>query len=241
MTPADLILAIDNGTQSLKAIVFDLKGQLRNRVQVTFQPYVSPKPGWAEQDPDVFWDALCRACRSLWEDHKVPKEAIAGVALTTQRATVVNVDRNGTPLRPAILWLDQRKTPGLPPLKGPWQWLFKIIGQSDTIAYFRSEAEANWLATYQADVWDRTHKYLLLSGYLTYRLTGRFVDSSGCQVGYVHGSISGVFNGRPSGTGNGAAWRYAPACFRIWRPRDQCSARSAHRLPNRPVFPRDCP
>jgi sugar (pentulose or hexulose) kinase len=185
MTPANLILAIDNGTQSLKAIVFDLNGQLRNRVQVTFQPYVSPKPGWAEQDPDVFWDALCRACRSLWEDHKVPKEAIAAVALTTQRATVVNVDRNGKPLRPAILWLDQRRTRGLPPLKGPWGWLFKIIGQSDTIAYFRSEAEANWLASYQADVWDRTHKYLLLSGYLTYRLTGRFVDSTGCQVGYV--------------------------------------------------------
>ena len=69
--------------------------------------------------------------------------------------------------------------------QGPWQWLFNLIGQRDTIAYFRSEAECNWLATYQADVWDRTHKFLLLSGYLTYRLTGSYVDSYGCQVGYL--------------------------------------------------------
>jgi sugar (pentulose or hexulose) kinase len=185
LTSADRILAIDNGTQSLKAIVYDLDGNICQRSQVTFQPYVSPKPGWAEQDPEVFWNALCRACQHLWNDQGVAKAAICGVVLTTQRSTVVNVDRYGNPLRPAILWLDQRRTRGLSPMNGVWGWLFRMIGQSDTIAYFRSEAEANWLATYQADVWDRTYKYLLLSGYLTYHLTGRFVDSYACQVGYV--------------------------------------------------------
>lgn len=185
MKDADLILAIDNGTQSLKAIVFDLDGQIRYRSQVKFKPYFSPKPGWAEQDPLVFWESLCRVCQHLWRKQGVAREAIAGVALTAQRGTVVNVDRNGRPLRSAILWLDQRKTRGLPPLKRPWKWLFRLIRQSDTIAYFRSEAEANWLAAYQADIWDRTHKFLLLSGYLTHCLTGDFVDSCGCQVGYL--------------------------------------------------------
>jgi len=185
MNTKDLILTIDNGTQSLKALVFDLQGNLLAREQVAFKPYFSKNPGWAEQDPEVFWQALCQACRQIWLAGKIAKERIAGVALTTQRATMVNVDREGKPLRPAILWLDQRKTHGLLPLGGLWGALFKVANLSATIAYFQSEAEANWLQTYQPDLWDRTHRYLLLSGYLTHRLTGEFVDSIGCQVGYI--------------------------------------------------------
>jgi len=185
MNSKDLILAIDNGTQSLKALVFDLQGNLVARKQVVFQPYFSKQPGWAEQDPEVFWQALCRACRHLWKQAMVDPARIAGIALTTQRGTVINVDRDGKPLRPAILWLDQRKTHGQLPLGGPWGLFFKLVRLTDTIAYFKTEAEANWLCTYQPDVWEKTHKYLLLSGYLTYRLTGEFVDSIGCQVGYI--------------------------------------------------------
>ena len=181
----DLILTIDNGTQSLKALVFDLEGNLLCREQVFFEPYFSKNPGWAEQDPEIFWKALCQACQQIWQSGKIDKARIAGVALTTQRATVVNVDQEGKPLRPAILWLDQRRTHGLPPIGGLWGALFKIANLSGTIAYFQSEAEPNWLQTYQPDLWDRTHRYLLLSGYLTHRLIGEFVDSIGCQVGYI--------------------------------------------------------
>ncbi len=181
----DLILSIDNGTQSLKALVFDLKGDLYAAAKVTFEPYVTPKPGWAEQDPDLFWQALCDACQKLWHDDETLAERIAGVALTTQRATVVPVDSDGKPLRPAILWLDQRRSHGLPPLSGPWGILFKIAGLSKTIAYLMAEAEANWIRIHEPHVWERIDKYLLLSGYLSYRLTGEFTDSIGCQVGYI--------------------------------------------------------
>ena len=185
MTDKDLILAIDNGTQSLKALLFHAKGDLLFKERVPFRPYVSPYPGWAEQDPNLFWRALCQACEGLWRQEGVDRERIAGVAITTQRGTVVNVDKNGRPLRPAILWLDQRKTYGLPAVGGLWGALFRVAGISRTVAYLQAEAEANWIRTHQPEIWDRTHKYLLLSGYLTYRLTGRFVDSVGCQVGYV--------------------------------------------------------
>jgi len=185
MTDKDLILAIDNGTQSLKALVFDLEGTLLFKERVPFRPYFSAYPGWAEQDPDLFWKALCQACQGLWKQAGVDRERIAGVTLTTQRGTVINVDTNGRPLRPAILWLDQRKAYGLPPVGGIWGFLFRIAGVSGTVAYLQAEAEANWIRTNQPDIWDRTHKFLLLSGYLTYRLTGRFADSVGCQVGYI--------------------------------------------------------
>ncbi len=185
MPGADLLLAIDNGTQSLKTLVFDLEGNLLAKQQVYFEAYKSPRPGWAEQDPALFWDSLCCACRKLWKEKPGLKTAIAGVALTCQRGTVVNLDRYGRPLRPAILWLDQRKSPGLPPMSGLWGWFFRLSGLGRTMNYLRSEAEACWIAANQPEIWNRSFKYLLLSGYLTYRLTGKWIDSSGCQVGYI--------------------------------------------------------
>lgn len=184
MTP-DHILAIDNGTQSVRALIFDLRGNLVDKVRVPINPYNSPHPGWAEQDPEYFWRSLCEACQRLWQQTSIPKEAIAGVAVTTQRSTVINVDRECRPLRPAIVWLDQRRTEGLKPVSGLWGLLFGAAGMSGTVAYLQAEAEANWIRTHQPEIWEKTHKYLFLSGYLTYRLTGRFVDSVGSQVGYV--------------------------------------------------------
>jgi len=181
----ELILSIDNGTQSVRALVFDLKGNLLYKTRVPFQPYVSREPGWAEQDAGYYWKSLCQVCQMLWSDTSVPKEAIAGVTLTTMRATMINVDKTGKPLRPAMVWLDQRRTSGLNPIGGFWGLAFKLSGMSETVAYLQAEAESNWIKRYQPDVWRKTHKFLFLSGYLTYCLTGRFVDSVGCQVGYI--------------------------------------------------------
>lgn len=181
----DLILAIDNGTQSVRALIFDLRGNLIAKSRVPIEPYFSTAPGLAEQDPQVFWDAVCQACQQLWLMPDVRKDAIAGVALTTQRGTVINVDKAGRPLRPAMVWLDQRRTEGLKPVGGVWGLAFALSGMSGTVAYLQAEAEANWLRTHQPDLWAATYKYLLLSGYLTYRLIDQYVDSIGCQVGYL--------------------------------------------------------
>ena len=181
----DLILAIDNGTQSVRALAFDLSGKLVAKVRVPIQPYFSTSPGLAEQNPQVFWKAVCEACQGIWTQPGISKESLAGVTLTTQRGTVINVDREGQPLRPAISWLDQRRTEGLKPVSGLWGLAFRLSGMTQTVAYLQAEAEANWLRTHEPEIWSRTYKYLLLSGYLTYRFTGRFIDSVGCQVGYL--------------------------------------------------------
>ena len=106
----DILLTIDNGTQSIRALLFDLNGTLLEKAQVPINPYFSIRPGWAEQKPDYYWEKLCEACKVLWNKTTVPKEAIAGVSITSQRSTVVNLDKSGKPLRPAIVWLDQRRT-----------------------------------------------------------------------------------------------------------------------------------
>ncbi|TLN05878.1 carbohydrate kinase, partial [bacterium] len=182
--PAENLLAIDNGTQSVRALLFDPRGNLLAKQRVPIQAYYSNAPGLAEQDPQVFWDAVCLACQGLWQQPGVERASIAAVALTTQRSTLINVDRAGKPLRPAIHWLDQRRTEGLLPVGGLWGLAFALAGASETVAYLQAEAEANWIRANQPEIWAKTYKYLLLSGYLTLKLTGRFVDSVGAQVAY---------------------------------------------------------
>ncbi|MDK2126863.1 FGGY-family carbohydrate kinase [Parachitinimonas caeni] len=182
---SEYLLAIDNGTQSVRAVLFDARGHLVDKVQVPLEAYFSDQPGWAEHHPDDYWRSLCLACQRLWANTSVPKAAIRGVTITTQRATMINLDRHGQPLRPAIVWLDQRRCDETPKLDWWWRTAFKLIGMEDTIRFFMREAEANWIKTYQPDVWEKTDKYLMLSGYLLYRMGGRFVDSIGSQVGYL--------------------------------------------------------
>ena len=181
----DFILAIDNGTQSLRAMIFDRHGTLVAKSRVLIENYQSPTNGYAELDPDLFWKALCDACNLLWKSFEYPKSSIKSVSLTTQRSTLINLDENGNPLRPAIVWLDQRRTENLPPLKGFWGIAFALAGMKDTVSYLQAEAEANWIRTFQPDIWKKTHKFLLLSGYLTFKLVNEYRDSIGCQVAYI--------------------------------------------------------
>ncbi len=179
------ILAIDNGTQSVRALLFDLRGNIVAKCQVPLEAYFSPQPGWAEHEPEDYWQAVCRACQGLWSQPGVSRAAVRAVAVTTQRGTVVNLGRDGKPLRPAITWLDQRRTDQVPPIGPFWRTAFKLARVDGTIDYFRGEAEINWIRAHQPEVWEATDKFLLLSGYLNWRLCGRFADSSGSQVAYL--------------------------------------------------------
>lgn len=179
------LLSIDVGTQSVRAIAFDPEGEILGRSQIHIEPYFSEHPGWAEQDPELYWDSIVEACQQLWQSTEVKPEQIAGLSLTTQRATMVCTDAEGSALRPAIVWLDQRRAEGMPPVTGLWGLLFKLAGVSETIASFQAEADANWLGSNQAELWEKTDKFLFLSGFLLKRMTGSFVDSIGSQVGYV--------------------------------------------------------
>ncbi|HUV15698.1 MAG TPA: FGGY-family carbohydrate kinase [Pelolinea sp.] len=179
------LLAIDCGTQSVRALLFNPHGDLLVKSKVPIEQYYSENPGWAEQDPEVFWKALCQACLQLFKDKKAPKDSIAAVALTTQRSTVVNMDEKGQPLRPAIIWPDQRRASSFPKVGGLWGAAFKLTGAMSTVKYLQAECEANWIAQHQPEIWKKTYRYTYLSGFLTHRLIGEFKDSVGSQVGYM--------------------------------------------------------
>jgi sugar (pentulose or hexulose) kinase len=180
----DVVLAIDVGTQSVRALAFDPRGSLVGSTRIAIEPYVSPQPGWAEQDPDVYWRAIGDACAALWAAG-VSTDAIAGLTVTTQRATIVVTDADGRPLRPAIVWLDQRRTAGLPEIGGLNGLAFRALRVRETVAAFQADCEANWIRAHEPEVWGAIRHYLFLSGFVVHRLTGRFVDSVASQVGYV--------------------------------------------------------
>lgn len=181
----EYLLAIDNGTQSVRALLFDLRGHLIDKAQVKLDSYQHARPGWMEHDPEQFWRSLCAACQQLWSIATVRPQQVSGVIVTTQRGTVINLDKQGRPLRPAIIWADQRRAEARVRLPMAWEAVLRGLGVRESVRSFEREAESSWIAQNEPDIWRRTDKYLLLSGYLNYRLTGEFIDAVGSQVGYI--------------------------------------------------------
>src|SRR4029079_12567005 len=107
------------------------------------------------------------AARRLWADVAAQggpgSDSVAGVALTTQRATIVVADAAGAPLRPAIVWLDARRTDGLAPIGLPWSAAFAATRVTDTVARFQADCEANWIRTFEPATWQRIRRYGVLS------------------------------------------------------------------------------
>ncbi len=181
----DLILVFDAGTQSIRAALIDLKGTIRHIIKTPIEPYFSRQPGWAEQEPAYYWKHLAATSQKLLGSMKTDIHRIAGVTVTTQRATVINLDKNGDPLRPAILWLDQRKADMENHLSPLFRGVLKLFNKYTTVEKAIKECKSNWIRQHQPEVWDKTDKFLFLSGFLIHRLTGEYRDSSGSMVGYL--------------------------------------------------------
>lgn len=179
------ILAIDCGTQSLRGIIFSSQGVVLERVQIEYEPYFSARPGWAEQNPDIYWESLGKACQQLKSVNRDAFSRIAGVGITSLRGTMVNVDKAGTSLRPSIVWLDQRKADPVFAHKGVLHLGLKALHLDKLLLGVQSEGKCNWIRQNQPDIWEKTHKYLQVSGFLNFKLTGNFTDSVASQIGHV--------------------------------------------------------
>lgn len=179
------VVVIDAGTQSIRSVLVDLKGNIVKIERTEVEPYFSTEPGFAEQHPEYLWDVLCQTTNRLMKSIDLPIESIKGMSITTQRGTVVNVDKDGKPLRPAILWLDQRKAKVDKWPKGIIKAGLKLINMHESLVHAIKDGESNWIKQNQPEIWSKTHKHMFLSGYFIYQLTGKFIDSIGSTVGYM--------------------------------------------------------
>ncbi|WP_029653086.1 glycerol kinase GlpK [Marinobacter daepoensis] len=163
------LLAIDQGTTSSRAIVFDDKGIQVAVAQQEFRQYF-PKDGWVEHDAMEIWDSTLTVCREALRRGKVGADELAGIGITNQRETTVIWDRvTGEPIHRAIVWQDRRtaslctklRQDGHEPmvvdrtglLIDPYFSATKIAWILDTVENARQRAEAGELAFGTIDSW----------------------------------------------------------------------------------------
>ena len=181
-----LVLTIDLGTQSVRAMLVDKFGDILHKTQYSYEkPYYSLHPGWAEQSPDVYWNAVCYVTSRLRIEAHGDWDNIIAVTITTIRDTCICIDRNGKPLRDFILWLDKRQCEVKAPLPVFNSMLFSMAGKKDMIELQRRVSACNWIMENEPKVWKKTLKFLFISGYLNFMMTGRLIDSAANMIGHI--------------------------------------------------------
>ncbi len=165
------VLGIDTSTTATKAVLVGEDGAVAG-VGAASYGFETPRPLWSEQDPDLWWDATCTAVREVLAATGVPGQAVAAVGLTGQMHGLVLLGEAGTPLRPAILWNDQRTGAECDEMRvvvGPRR-LVEITG-NDALPGFTAP-KLLWVRNHEPEVWAAARHVLLPKDYVRLRLIG---------------------------------------------------------------------
>lgn len=179
------VIGIDLGTSSLKTILFDQKG---NKIAAASQEYPMSQPqnGWAEQNPEDWFQAAVKTLRQIAAESKISKESIVSIGISGQMHGLVMLNREGKVLRPCILWCDQRT-------ESECQELTNLVGKERLIELTANPALTGftaskilWVRRHEPEIFAQCRHILLPKDYLRYRLTGAFAtdasDASGMQL-----------------------------------------------------------
>src|SRR5215467_13340027 len=192
------LLGVDLGTTGVKAALFAAEdGHVLSSAFVGY-PLVHPHPGWAEQDPELWWQATLTAIRSCLAggvQHRVAPRDVGGVGLSGQMHGVVLLDEAHKVLRPCIIWADQRSD-------AQCRWMTEKVGASRLIELVSNPAlpgfsapKALWVRDNEPEIFARTRTIILPKDYIRFRLTGvlamEISDAAGtCLLDVKQGSWS---------------------------------------------------
>lgn len=174
------LIAHDLGTSGDKATLFTSDGELVRSVTYAYDTHFFNST-WSEQDPEDWWKAVCGNNRRLLEG--MDKSKVAGMAFSGQMMGCVVVDRAGKPLRPAIIWADQRSQEQEKHIreKIDEEEFYRIVGHKISASY--SIEKLMWIRDNEPDIYKDTYKMLQPKDYIICRLTGEFLtdytDASG--------------------------------------------------------------
>jgi len=168
------IISIDCGTQSSKVVVWDLKGNPVSEGRVKFD-VLNPQLGWYEEEVDKWWPGTCSAIRKAIQGIDVSK--IRALGITHQRETFVPVSAEGTPLRNALLYMDQRCLQQVQMVKKKIgeRKVHEITGKIP--CYLHSVYKILWIMDNEPHVHKRTYKYLDVQSYLMKHFIDRYLTS----------------------------------------------------------------
>jgi sugar (pentulose or hexulose) kinase len=174
---ADLVLGIDCSTTASKAVAWNARGEsaAEGRAPLTLQ---CPHPGWGEQDARQWWDATVVAIREVVA--QVAPERIEAVCVTHQRETFVPVGGDGTPLRHAIVWLDERSRAQLAALDRQFghDALHRVTGRPPSLT--QSLPKLVWLTEHEPAAIRDAAFIVDVHAYLVHALSGEWVTSLAC-------------------------------------------------------------
>ena len=167
------VLGIDVSTTATKAIVVDEAGRVAG-IGSSSYGYDVPQPRWSEQDPRLWWDGTVTAIRSVLATSGVAGDDVAAVGLAGQMHGAVLLDASDEPLRPAILWNDQRTSAECDEIRElvGSRRLIEVTG-NDALTGFTAP-KLLWVRRHEPETWRRVSHVLLPKDYVRLRLTGDY-------------------------------------------------------------------
>lgn len=177
------LLGIDIGTSACKVAVFEENGHVVSSGNGDYQVYY-PKPGWAEQNPDEWWAAVCKAVRETLEKGSVRPEEIAGIGIDGQSWSAIPMDKDGNVLANTPIWMDTRASEICEEVgaKVGTDNIFNVCGNPFKPSY--TTPKILWYKKHLPEVYKHTYKILQSNSYIAYRLTGAFTQE--LSQGYGH-------------------------------------------------------
>lgn len=166
------LMGIDIGTSACKVAVFDRQGQVLASASGDYPVYY-PREGWAEQDPEEWWSAVCGAVRQVLKKADVRPEEIAGVGIDGQSWSAIAIDKDGKVLTNTPIWMDTRAQSICDRLNEDIgaDEVFRVAGNSLQPSY--TTAKILWYKENLPEVYRKTHKILQSNSYIAFKLTGQ--------------------------------------------------------------------
>ncbi|WP_422931013.1 xylulokinase [Singulisphaera sp. PoT] len=176
-------LGIDIGTSGTKTLAIDEAGNVLGSSSAEY-PCEHPRPGWSEQDPELWWEATKTTVAAVLKKAGLKPSDVAGVGLSGQMHGSVFLDEAGSVIRPALLWNDQRTAAECAEIErraGGKEALIRMVANPALTGF--TAPKLLWLRNHEPRSWDRVRQVLLPKDYIRYRLTGTFAtevsDASG--------------------------------------------------------------
>ena len=167
----DYLLGIDIGTSGTRGVLIDREGKIYARTGREYSIDI-PRPGWAEQDPKMWWEATIHAIREVINESEVNPQQIRGIGLSGQMHSTVFLDKNLLPFRPAIIWADQRSSSQCKSIyqKISKERLAELTGNPIATGFMCSTLL--WMKENRPEEFSQIYKVILAKDYIRYRLTG---------------------------------------------------------------------
>ena len=168
-----MLLGIDLGTSAVKALLVDGAQSVIGSATAALSVQ-RPEPGYSEQDPEAWWQALLDVVDDLHRQHPQALSAVEAIGLSGQMHGAVLLDASGSVLRPAILWNDVRSAAECASLEARFPELHKVTGNIAIPGF--TAPKLLWVRAHEPAVFDRIRTVLLPKAYVRYRLSGEIIE-----------------------------------------------------------------